>query len=363
MSDNEFQTKTVSRGVAISDPIRLSQTANTKVGFIPTLHGGGVRGHLVKYKKKSSKAWKDLTESDFSSHALASMQKVTIQLDTEATTKLIEKLNALGSITKHGIHDGQKDYVVAEKGKAIVIDDENKLNILRQILDDGHTDEYWKLIAENQPDLAAKLASGHILQVRSKIITELKKRLTEQHSETAGPTSWQRWIFDNSWLFGANYQKPIEKQKINISGVMPDYLFPRIDGFVDVLEIKLPCETVLVEDSSHLGAYRWSAPTSAAIGQVASYLTEIERQQLEIERQIYQKYNRNVSMLKPRAYILIGDSTGWPQQQRDGLRKLNNHLHGIEILTYQELINRGQAFLSDENDEIAFEADEDIIPF
>jgi hypothetical protein len=252
---------------------------------------------------------------------------------------------------------------VAKKSDVLVINDENKRAILKQILEEGLSDEYWDLIAESQPDLANRLASGHIQHVRAKTVSELKRRLTKDFPETSGPNSWQSWIYENHWLFGVNYQEPLEKQKINLQGVMPDYLFPRIDGFVDLLEIKLPTHKVIAPDSSHPGSFRWAAETTKAIGQVVFYLAEIERQQLEIEAHIYNRLNRSVSMLKPRAFILIGNSEDWSSQERAGLRRLNHSLHGIEVLTYRELIHRGEAFLMKPKSKVEHANFDDEIPF
>jgi len=36
---------------------------------------------------------------------------------------------------------------------------------------------------------------------------------------------------------------------------MPDFIFPTLDGFVDILEIKLPSKEVIVEDASHAGSW------------------------------------------------------------------------------------------------------------
>lgn len=363
MLEKKIQIETVNRGVAKVTPFILSKTTNTKVGFEPTIHEHGITGKLVKYKKSSSKQWEELKKSDFSSHALSTMEQVTIRLDTEAIETFRQELNMLSMVTEKDIESGQKKYVITEEGKAIVINDMNKLSILKQILNEGHSDEYWKLIAESQPDLAKNLAAGYLQKLRAATVGKLKHRLTEKHPETNGPTSWQRWIFDNNWLFGVNYLKPIEKQKLNLKGVMPDFLFPRIDGFVDLLEIKLPTEEVIICNNSHPGSYRWNGTTATAIGQVVSYLSEIERLQLEIEREIGRNHDKNISMVKPRAYILIGNSANWPIEKLEGLRKLNGYLHGIEVLTYQDLIHRGEAFLSGSNYADALENHEDEIPF
>lgn len=363
MSEKSVHTKTVRKGVAKSNTVKLIKTANTAIHFEPILHEGGVRGRLIKYKKTSAKTWDELKPSNFTAHALGSMEKVVVELSTEATTTLFNELKSRDNIVDQGIPDGSAEYIVAKKSDVLVINDENKRAILKQILEEGLSDEYWDLIAQSQPDLANRLASGHIQHVRAKTVSELKRRLAQDFPETSGPNSWQSWIYENHWLFGVNYQEPLEKQKINLQGVMPDYLFPRIDGFVDLLEIKLPTHKVIALDSSHPGSFRWAAETTKAIGQVVFYLAEIERQQLEIEAHIYNRLNRSVSMLKPRAFILIGNSEDWSSQERAGLRRLNHSLHGIEVLTYRELIHRGEAFLMKPKTKVEHANFDDEIPF
>ena len=130
-------------------------------------------------------------------------------------------------------------------------------------------------------------------------IKELKNRFNKKYSETSGKNSWQSWIYKNNWMFGINYQQPIEKQKINISGSMPDYIFPTIDGFLDILEIKLPSHEVIIKDSNHAGAYRWSGETNKAIGQVVNYLNDIDLYQLHLKQEIKNTYSLDLSTIKP----------------------------------------------------------------
>jgi len=92
MSKEKIKTNTVSRGVAKTTPITLVKTPNTVIRFEPVLHDGGVKGQLVKYKKKSSEKWDDLKPKDFKSHALGSMEKVTVDLSTDATAILLDEI-------------------------------------------------------------------------------------------------------------------------------------------------------------------------------------------------------------------------------------------------------------------------------
>jgi len=247
-------------------------------------------------------------------------------------------------ISKQGVKYGSTEYIIAEKDKVIIVDDRNKKQLIQQVLDKGYSSDFWKLLINSYPDVANKLSAGHLQMKRGTVVDELEVRLKGDFSETTGNDSWQKWIYTHNWLFGVNYHDPIEKQKINITGIMPDYLFPTLDQFVDVLEIKLPSENVVIKDTSHNGSWVWSDASNYAIGQVVNYLGEIERLRFEIERNIRNVYELEFSLLKPRAFILIGQSTDWLLPQKEGLRKLNNSLHGIEIITYSDLINRGRVF-------------------
>jgi hypothetical protein len=107
---------------------------------------------------------------------------------------------------------------------------------------------------------------------------------------------------------------------------------------------------VLLNDSSHAGSYRWCGVANKAIGQVVNYLQQMEINQLQLKERINQEYQENYgisfNIIKPRVYILIGNSANWPPQKKKAFRTLNYSLHGIEIITYNELAQRGESILS-----------------
>lgn len=329
-----IKINTIAKGIAETTRVVLGKTANTILVFCPMIHDGGVRGKLVRYKKTTKQNWSDLKPSDFEKQVLKTGEFFEIELKTNTLKKFVEEIKRRNRIVSDGVEYGSHEY--------LIIDDNNKKQILKQILEKGYTDEYWNLIKESMPDIADKLVSSQVQEKKKKVICEFQERLKRGgYSETTGDDSWQRWIYENNWLFGVNYKKPIKKTKINITGIIPDYLFPTIDGFVDILEIKLPSHDVILEDTSHAGSWRWSGDSNKAIGQVVNYLNEVDRLCLEIEKNIKTAYGYDLMILKPRAYILIGDNSDWGDAKKEGLRKLNHSLHGIKILTYTDLLNRG----------------------
>lgn len=176
-------------------------------------------------------------------------------------------------------------------------------------------------------------------------LAELKSRFSKNFKETKGKDSWQSWIYRNNWIMGIQYLPPIDNQRVGFENI-PDYLFPTIDGFIDVLEIKLPSHEVIRPDPSHPGSYAWSPETNKAIGQVVNYLYEMELNQLALQKKINRKYaerlDREVNVIKPRGFILIGREDDWNAETKEAFRKLNHTLHGIEVITYTEIVRRGE---------------------
>lgn len=181
-------------------------------------------------------------------------------------------------------------------------------------------------------------------------LDELTTRLKSKKGfhETIGDDCWQNWIYDNKWLFGTHYLPPFEKEKVGFDSI-PDFLFPTFDGFLDILEIKRPSFDVIKPDGSHAGSWAWCPDTNWAIGQVVNYLKEIDKLQLVIAERINAKYEDDYDIpiyaVKPRAFILVGNSEQWKPTQHQALRNLNYSLHGIEVLTYYDLRQRGEGII------------------
>jgi len=344
MMNQTIITKSIGRGIAEADAIVLEEKPLSKLIFKPKIHNNGIRGFLIRQKRSNkNEEWRD--EQSIKLKDLADFDGVKFEIPSDGVKNLFLGIKQLGAIlNKNGVEYGEHIYKVVDPN-SVIITDENKAQYIKKILKAGYEEETWKNIVELNPDLATKLSYARIHVERNKVVDELQERLKKDYSETKGNDSWQNWISKNNWLFGVNYKQPIEKAKINLSGVMPDFLYPTIDGFVDILEIKLPKDDVLVEDKSHKGSWKWTSETNSAIGQVVNYLVEIDRLRFENENKVQNETNQTVLFLKSRAFILIGNSENWEKQKKEALRKLNYYLHNIEIITYKDLLNRGNQFI------------------
>jgi len=335
-------TKSIAAGIAeVEEDFILSEEPMSRLVFHAQIHQKGIRGRIIRQRRDSKNdSW--IPDEAIDIRTLGKKETINLKINTEAVKKLYLAILKLANILKQrGVEYGEHKYAVVDPA-SVIITDENKVAYIKKILEAGYDQDVWNNLVESNPPLVTKLSYARIQDAKRKVVEELDSRLkTGGFSETSGDDSWQKWIYKNNWLFGVNYKKPIEKVKINIKGIMPDYLFPTLDGFVDILEIKLPDNEVIVEDVSHPGSWKWTTKMNTAIGQVVNYLGEIDRLRLEIEKNIKTQYRYDVSLLKPRAYILIGNNASWENDKKEGLRKMNHALHGIEVLTYKDLLDRG----------------------
>ena len=342
-----FTTESIGRGIAEAQDVVLYEKPMSRLVFRPQIHNKGIRGKIIRQRRESNNdSW--IPDKAIDIRDLGKNETINIELNTEAINKLYSAIQKLANILKErGVEYGTNQYAVVDPD-SVVITDKNKVVYIKKLLKQGCSKEIWDNLVESDPSLATKLSYSRIQNEKQQTVKELESRLQldNKFHETKGEESWQSWIYKNNWLFGVNYKKPIEKVKININGIMPDFLFPTIDGFVDILEIKLPDDDVIVPSKNHRGSWEWTKTTNTAIGQVVNYLGEIDRLRFEIEKAVKERYGYDISLLKPRACILIGDSSSWKQNKKEGLRKMNHALHGIEVLTYKDLMDRGKQTVS-----------------
>lgn len=347
MSTNDIiTTKSIGSGIEeVEEDFILCEEPMSRLVFHAQIHSAGIRGKIIRQRRDSATdVW--IPDQAIDIRTLGKKEFINLDVNTESVKNLYLAIDKLASILKQkGVEYGENNYAVVDPN-TVIITDANKAVYINKLINAGYDEDIWISLVESNPTLITKLSYARSQSKKQEVIDRLNSRLKHGgYAETAGTDSWQRWIYEHNWLFGVNYKVPVEKAKVNLTGIMPDYLFPTIDGFVDVLEIKLPDDEVILEDSSHPGSWKWSPEANIAVGQVVNYLGEIDRLRYEIEKNVLTAYGYELCILKPRAYILIGNSSEWINPKKEALRKMNHSLHGIEIVTYKDLVDRGSQFM------------------
>ncbi len=153
-------TRSVARGFTEVADIELRTTARTRILFRAGLHAGGVRGFIIRQKRSKDGAWKDANEVNFNS--VPADCGVSIELDTEATSKLYEGLSQLRTIHQRGVDRGEQTYVVGTQDETIVVNDRNKAQAIQALLEQGHSETFWQALTKSDPDLANRLAAAQL---------------------------------------------------------------------------------------------------------------------------------------------------------------------------------------------------------
>ena len=172
----------------------------------------------------------------------------------------------------------------------------------------------------------------------TRLIAEFEDRLTKNHSEN----DWQEYFREKILFFQDNYIRRIEKPNITtITTQFPDFGVVTADDYLDLLDIKLPKTTLLVEDPSHHSFY-WSAPISQAIAQVETYIESVTSRKADLMLQIEKITGIRLKIVKPRGLVIAGTTEQFAGNatKADYLRLLNEGLKNIEIVPYDELSRR-----------------------
>ncbi|WP_181849606.1 Shedu anti-phage system protein SduA domain-containing protein [Streptomyces parvulus] len=168
-------------------------------------------------------------------------------------------------------------------------------------------------------------------------IGELRAAITELRENLDGGVTledvYQKWCDRHSWAFGNAYVARDNWRTIGIGDQVDLLMQATASGFRDIFELKRPDMEVLSFDSTHRNWY-WASQTSKAIGQCHRYLDNFHR---AAEHGI-QPDHPEIIAYHPRAVVVIGRSNTWDQSKVKALHGLNSRMHGITVMTYDQLL-------------------------
>jgi len=226
----------------------------------------------------------------------------------------------------------------------------------------GNHDAIRDMLSETSTLIAEKAKTNEQKQKLRGQISQLRSQLSEYELafQKLRPEAWkedlqdfqkllngggpehdiQDWLYDHLWIFGPHYIEA-SKQDISRDNDRIDFLLRRYDAFYDVVELKLPSCKLFDGDADLLTSPSRENPISSdvknAISQVIKYLEEYE---LDKTNRFYA--DRQL-VHKPKAIIVIGRRD---EKMQTALRTLNHYFHGIEILTYDDMLDIGKALIT-----------------
>lgn len=207
--------------------------------------------------------------------------------------------------------------------------------------------KYISLNAEND-EVLEKLQKELVIQGRKttldQVIKKFEKYLKDKNFDEK---KWQKFLHEEVFFFLSNYIESIREANVNFGKSdegekKPDFVWIDIYGFLDVFEIKTPFTDILAKriDKSH-NNYYFSSDASRAISQIEKYILFLEKNVDNFEKYISKKTHIPFSVLKPKAFLIIGNSKeidSNPDKKKD-FRLLRRTFKNIEFITFNELLD------------------------
>lgn len=349
--DSSFINKKSARyndNVELSETITLHRSSRSEIQLTP---------FFIKHSDPLAERDLSIKISKCKVAGEIAVPETDINLNQEASRKLLEKLNELFELKK--IPDNGNFLLIklgdGQKVDLTGLDSTDVAKAVISILEDEEIVANIDAI-DFSDDLAFAFRNSIKIKSLIKAMNDLEVSLNTVENEQY----YQDWCEKNGWIFGNQYViRDIERRISRKDNV--DFLATSvISGFRDVIELKKPTFSVLNLDKSH-ESYYFSSEASKAIGQCHRYLDVLTEEAVKGLRD-----NREIVAYHPRATIIIGRSNDWNEEMHNALHGLNSRLNGISILTYDHLLLQGKRLIemlqskNKEKDEISvFLDDED----
>ncbi len=224
---------------------------------------------------------------------------------------------------------------VLKEDKALLDSIEINKEFIEKVLSSFAAPEAQKLLLEAEKDDVNNLFAAVKHAKNKKAFNEINDLVINEANEH----KLEAWIKENDGVFGIEYIRRLDATRIGLHSDA-DMLVESLDGFVDLIELKKSSvKPLFIQDVAHR-CYYPSAALSQVIGQTIHYLGVMEDQRFLL------KSIDGLNVLKPRAKIVIGLSSVMEEGERETLRKLNDALHNIEVLTYDEIRQRASRIIT-----------------
>lgn len=143
---------------------------------------------------------------------------------------------------------------------------------------------------------------------------------------------WQKFFTKNSWILGTDFVEILDERQLDVKNIT-DFLLKSYDGFVDIIELKLP--TAEFWTSNNIP----KAELTKATMQCNRYILTAEGKMTDAK---LLKRLGNIPIAKPRITLIFGRSADWDEDAREAYRVLNSSYQTLNIITFDHLLERAK---------------------
>lgn len=380
-------SSTSRRSANVAPPIVLRKPSDRiRFEFRPIVHSNeehpesGVQGSFIYEKRgKHDDGFPTDYPEKISRRSVHVGDSLELRLDSSETMALYRGLQELYQLRSdmEDIPFGKKVYIPMDAASLLIIKRLKRNWRSSDLLNDPETlqvvEEVITFLSRGNSlddirDALHRVEAGELHQISAGVNLELLTRashLIRSNLNNDDERFWQKSVLEeNPWILEQLFSSPYVvfnnqpyvggKAHDNTGGNYPDFLCRnRLTNNTAIVEIKTPCTNLLMEKPYRHNSYPLSRELSGAVSQVLvarqDFISSID--------QLYHKSGGSLEALSPRCIILIGklseletDTAAgearhslcnrFDQAKLASLEIFRNSISGVEIVTYDELLNR-----------------------
>lgn len=364
----------------VNEPIILEQKGTTRRIFVAETNdkklssGETVSGTIIHQRKGLNDAWEEVDSINL--NTLKAGEGVKLKLRSAQTKRLYDGLTKLYKLSQKGVRRGETEYIVGTSDEIINVPRKRK-EYIERLLSENYGEEIWEELIDKNPDLATKLSHSRIYKNRLRALNEFESNINDGEKDES---YWQNFFSQNDWIFGygLNYQfLTIESDQPNYGGEnysgkgkqKGDYLTKTNAEnikFTVLVEIKKPSSKLLAVTSItkeniryRNGAWLLGNEVLGGVAQVQANCKSWQKEAEDIKNR--NLINDSVYTVMPKGILLIGNT----QEFGDNIEQLTSFelfrkgLNNLEVLTFDELLERAKFIIGNNNEPTNINVDED----
>lgn len=188
-------------------------------------------------------------------------------------------------------------------------------------------------------------------------LEELKDLLAEEH---IGETIWQKRIQNILQLLYPQYilfAREVTFRGVDGNDKRPDFILVDTNGFVDIMEIKIPTVEVVSKKPSYRNNYVPSREFAGIVQQMEKYaycLNTLNKEKDGFYAKLSSLLPKGIvpQVVNPQGILLLGRSNNFNEQQARDFELIKRQYKNVaDIMTYDDLIARFERIILALNDE------------
>ncbi|MGW6537444.1 Shedu anti-phage system protein SduA domain-containing protein [Streptomyces sp. NPDC055051] len=189
-----------------------------------------------------------------------------------------------------------------------------------------------------------------VIARRRKILVDLKALAV---SPSVTETEMQKALEGHTWIFGGQYVGIAHRRNLTM---LDEYDIPLVEanGALHVVELKGPKIKDLIKQ--HRNHQIVGPEVHQAVGQLMNYIKQLDQQGASMEQTFRNEHGVEYDMSRLCGTVVIGHSkhvVGFNKKQiGQVIRTFNSHLTRVQVLTYEDLLDRAEMALRFEEDSL-----------